>query len=152
MHSQPDASRVINLKILSHRSICNLCPVLFDRPGYLLFPLLPVTLQISKSINPGCRTSPQSAKMAPLSVSTAAAVNHGPTSLHLFKLSHCTTTTPRSNMLWTHLPNRDDMFAVFDQLRRKNPDGSIVEKKVMKLVRAGELLVSMPPLEYVEIG
>lgn len=80
-------------------------------------------------------------KMAPSSVSSAPTVDYSPTSLPLFKLSHCTTTTPRSNMLWTHLPNRDDMFAVFDQLRRMNFDGSIVEMKVLKLVRAGELLV-----------
>jgi len=34
------------------------------------------------------------------------------------------------------------MFAVFDQLRRKDLDGSVSDKKVLKLVRAGELLVS----------
>jgi hypothetical protein len=47
-------------------------------------------------------------------------------------------------MLWTHLPNRDDMFAVFDQVRRKCLDGTVSDKKVLKLVRAGELLVSAP--------
>ena len=46
-------------------------------------------------------------------------------------------------MLWTHLPNRDDMFAVFDVLRRRTLEEVVIEKKVLKLVRGGELLVNL---------
>ena len=44
-------------------------------------------------------------------------------------------------MLWTHLPNRDDMFAVFDKIRSRDLDGTVTGKQVMKLLRGGELLV-----------
>ena len=45
-------------------------------------------------------------------------------------------------MLWTHLPNRDDMFAVFDQVRSTDLGGAVISKQVLKLIRGGELLVS----------
>ena len=50
-------------------------------------------------------------------------------------------------MLWTHLPNRDDIFAVFDEIRSRELDGTISGKQVMKLLRGGELLVGIrsPP-------
>lgn len=62
-------------------------------------------------------------------------------SLSLFKLSHCTTPNLQSNLLWTHLPNRDNMYAVFDRIRKTSLEGLIVEQKVMKLICYGELLV-----------
>ena len=65
----------------------------------------------------------------------------GPVPLSLFKLSFCTTATLRSNLLWTHLPNRDDLFAVFDSVYHKDLEGPVTEKKVLKLVRGGDLLV-----------
>lgn len=68
-------------------------------------------------------------------------LNPGTVSLSLFKLSFCTTANLRSNLLWTHLPNRDDLFAVFDSVFRKDLQGSVTEKKVLKLIRGGDLLV-----------
>ena len=66
----------------------------------------------------------------------------GPQTLTLFKLSFCTTPDLRSNLLWTHLPNRDDLFAVFDTVFGKDIELPVTEKKVLKLVRGSELLVS----------
>ena len=45
-------------------------------------------------------------------------------------------------MTWTHLPNRDGMFAVFDQVMKRNADGVVRERALLKCVRGGELLVS----------
>lgn len=77
-------------------------------------------------------------EMNTLSQSTSLA---GPMTLTLFKLSFCTTAALRSSLLWTHLPNRDDLFAVFDSTYSRDLEGSITEKKVLKLIRGGGLLV-----------
>ncbi|KAL2044738.1 hypothetical protein N7G274_002513 [Stereocaulon virgatum] len=63
-----------------------------------------------------------------------------PVTLPLFKISYSTTATPRSSKQWTHLPNRDSMFVVFDMVRKKDLDGVVVERKLLKLVKEGELL------------
>lgn len=75
------------------------------------------------------------------SASLNTSVNNGPVLLPLFKLSYSTAATTGSNMLWTHLPNRDDMYAIFDVVRRVDPGGSVVEKKILKLIRGGDLMV-----------
>ena len=73
---------------------------------------------------------------------TASIAPGYPVTLPLFKLSYCTISSPGQRMLWTHLPNRDDMFAVFDETRSRELDGTVTSKRVLKLVRGGELLVS----------
>lgn len=65
----------------------------------------------------------------------------GPTSLSLFKLSYCTTATHGAKLVWTHLSAQSDMFAVFDQVRKIGLGGSMLEKRVLKLTRGGDLLV-----------
>lgn len=41
------------------------------------------------------------------------------------------------------------MFVVFDMVRKKDLDGVVVERKLLKLVREGELLVSiLVPLRF----
>ena len=80
--------------------------------------------------------------MPPPSAPTGSNPHLGPVTLPLFKLSHCTISGPGARMLWTHLPNRDDMFAVFDQVRSTELGGAVISKQVLKLVRGGELLVS----------
>ena len=45
-------------------------------------------------------------------------------------------------MLWTHLPNRDNMYAVFDNTRKLCSNGVVAVKRVLKLVRGGDMLVS----------
>ena len=79
--------------------------------------------------------------MAPSSLGSQSTLVPGPVSLTLFKLSFCTTANLRSNLLWTHLPNRDDLFAVFDSVFHKDLEGSVAEKKVLRLIRGGDLLV-----------
>ena len=67
-------------------------------------------------------------------------------SLPLFKLSFCTTATLQSKMMWTHLPHRDSMFAVFDQIRKTGLGGLVFEKKILKLIHGGDLLVRLTVL------
>jgi len=67
----------------------------------------------------------------------------GPESLPLFKLSFCTTATLQSKMIWTHLPHRDSMFAVFDQIRKSGLGGLVSEKRILKLVQGSDLLVCL---------
>jgi len=86
-------------------------------------------------------------KMAPSSVSTLSNVSLGPVTLPLFKLSHCTVSGHGARMLWTHLPNRDDMFAVFDQVSSRDLGGAVLSKQILKLIRGGELLVTTRGLE-----
>lgn len=67
--------------------------------------------------------------------------SEGPISLPLFKLSFCTTATHGSKFLWTHLTGKNEMFAVFDQVRKIGLGGSITERRLLKLTCGGELLV-----------
>ena len=89
--------------------------------------------------------------MAPSSVSTASTVTRGPVTLPLFKFSHCTSPNPQAKMIWTHLPQRSDMFAVFDVIRKIGTGMVVSETKTLKLVRGGELLVSMFSRRYQSI-
>ena len=86
--------------------------------------------------------------MAPRSASATATVTQGPVTLSLFKFSYCTTASPRSPMQWTHVPDRDNIFAVFDLVRNKTLDGAVLEKKLLKVVRGGVLLVSNVNLHF----
>lgn len=54
-------------------------------------------------------------------------------------------------MVWTHLPQRSDMFAVFDVIRKVGTDKVVSETKVLKLVRGGELFVSIFSHEHLLI-
>ena len=54
-------------------------------------------------------------------------------------------------MIWTHLPQRSDMFAVFDVIRKVGFDMVVSEIKVLKLVRGGELLVSLSSRTHLPI-
>lgn len=83
----------------------------------------------------------QSTFMAPSSVTVATSVPSNPVSLSLVKISYCTTPASHSNMLWNHLPFRDGMFAVFDTDRRRDNNGLVTEKRVLKLVCKSEQLV-----------
>ena len=64
----------------------------------------------------------------------------GPISLALFKLSYCTTQELKSKLVWTHLPERDRLFAVFDYV---NVGGFTSQRRTLKLVRGGDLLVRL---------
>ena len=81
--------------------------------------------------------------MAPSSISTASTVVRSPVTLSLFKFSHCTSPNPKAKMIWTHLPQRSNIFAVFDVIRKVEIGMVISERKVLKLIRGGELLVSI---------
>ena len=76
--------------------------------------------------------------MALLSQPAAA---EDPISLPLFKLSFCTTATLQAKMLWEHLSGGSDMSAVFHHVKKPCLGGITSEKQILKLVRAGNLLV-----------
>ena len=80
--------------------------------------------------------------MAPSSTSTTSTLTQGPVTLPLFKFSYCTSPNHQAKVIWTHLPQRSDMFAVFDVIRKVGTSMFASEMKVLKLVRGGELLVS----------
>ncbi|KAL8784483.1 MAG: hypothetical protein Q9195_009030 [Heterodermia aff. obscurata] len=61
----------------------------------------------------------------------------GSISLALFKFSYCTTQELKSKLVWTHLPERDRLFAVFD---RVNVGGFTSQRRTLKLLRGGDLL------------
>ena len=81
--------------------------------------------------------------MVPSFCGSQLAPKPGPLSLPLVKLSFCTTSTLRANLLWSHLPYRDDLFAVFDVISYKDLGGCVSEKRVLKLFRGGEILVCL---------
>ena len=83
--------------------------------------------------------------MAPSSVSTLSTVAQGPVALPLFKFSHCTSPNPGAKMVWTHLPQRSDMYAVFDIIRKVTVGKDVSETKILKLIRGGELIVRIFP-------
>ncbi|KAL6714390.1 hypothetical protein ACLMJK_007813 [Lecanora helva] len=74
----------------------------------------------------------------------------GPVTLPLFKLSFCTISHPGARMIWKHLHNRNDLFAVFDETRSKDLSGVVVTKQALKLFQGGELLenVDFDTLKY----
>ena len=80
--------------------------------------------------------------MAPSSASTTSTLMQGPVTLPLFKFSYCTSPNHQAKVIWNHLPQRSDMFAVFDVIRKVGISMVASEVKVLKLVRGGELLVS----------
>lgn len=90
-------------------------------------------------------SSPASFHTARMTSSTHSSLL-GPESLPLFKLSFCTTATLQSKMIWTHLPHRDGMFAVFDQVRKTGLGGLVSEKRILKLVQGGDVLVCLAVL------
>ena len=47
---------------------------------------------------------------------------------------------------WTHLPDRDNLHAVFDHVCVQEMSGPVVEKKVLKVVRGPEIMVRRPSI------
>ena len=65
----------------------------------------------------------------------------GLTTLPLKKFSFVTTPASRGKLLWTHLPQRDNLFAVFDFATGKDLEGLVVKKRFLRFVRGDEILV-----------
>ena len=65
----------------------------------------------------------------------------GLTTLPLKKFSYVTTPASRGKLLWTHLPQRDNLFAVFEFLTGKDLEGLTVKKRFLRFVRGNEILV-----------
>lgn len=65
----------------------------------------------------------------------------GLTTLPLKKFSYVTTPASCGKLLWTHLPQRDNLFAVFDFVIDKDLEGLIVKKRFLRFVRGDEILV-----------
>lgn len=63
------------------------------------------------------------------------------TTLSLLKLSYATTPDLHVKPLYTHLPPRDDIFAVFDRVSSKNFEGIVVKNQRMKIIIGSNTLV-----------
>ena len=59
----------------------------------------------------------------------------------LAKFSYATTSGLQSKPSWTHLPNRDNMYAVFDLVKSKGSGDSVNQRDLLKVVRGSDLLV-----------
>ena len=66
-------------------------------------------------------------------------------SLSLFKFSYVTSPSMQGKLLWTHLPQRDNLFAVFDQIYCKDLSGLLVKRRFLKIIRGGDVLVFSLP-------
>lgn len=63
--------------------------------------------------------------------------------LALYKFSYATTIDILAKPIWTHLPQRDNLFAVFDQVAGETAPGRVARQKILKIAQAGELLVRL---------
>ena len=64
----------------------------------------------------------------------------------LAKFSYATTLNLSSRLTWKHLPERDNIFAVFDVVKSKGLAGRIKRQDVLKVVKGGEVLVCYHPV------
>lgn len=68
----------------------------------------------------------------------------GPITLTLVKFSHCTVAThSSSNSAWKHIAGQNNLFWVFDSIRRMDVSEQIVSKDVLKVVYRQDLLVRL---------
>ena len=77
-------------------------------------------------------------------VSFPISIDQPPSSLvtlPLYKFSHAMSPTLQSRIQWSHLPQRDNLFAVFDEVRERDHEDAIVRRSVMKIVHGGNVLV-----------
>ena len=63
--------------------------------------------------------------------------------LSLFKFSYATNPSLQGKLLWTHLPQRDNLFAVFDYVTCRDPHGQPVRSSLFKVLRGTEVLVCL---------
>jgi hypothetical protein len=60
----------------------------------------------------------------------------------LAKFSYATCSADLNGPInWTHLPDRDNLHAVFDHVRVQTTSGQVSEKTVLKVVRGPEIMV-----------
>ena len=62
-------------------------------------------------------------------------------SLPLFKFSYATTAAIQGKLHWTHLPQRDNIYVVFDDVSSQDRQEGPFNRRLMKIVRGGETLV-----------
>lgn len=65
----------------------------------------------------------------------------GPLTLALFKFSYATYRGLQAVVPWTHVPERSNLFVVFDDVRSRENNGLITTTKLLKIVCGGEVLV-----------
>lgn len=67
----------------------------------------------------------------------------GPTTLSLIKFSYATTPTLQAKILWTHLPERNDLYAVFEEVNTKQSGGLLQRRKMLRIIQGSNLIVSL---------
>ena len=68
----------------------------------------------------------------------------GPITLTLAKFSHCSIAAhnrPTTSIPWKHLTGQNDLFCVFDSVRRLDVSEQIVSKDFIKIVYGQDCLV-----------
>lgn len=76
-----------------------------------------------------------------LSQQRSPAALNGLLTMPLGKFSYATTLALQSKPIWTHLPDRDNMFAVFDLVSSMGSGDDVSQRNVLKVVRASDLVV-----------
>lgn len=103
------------------------------------------SLRMPNSIEPLC--SPRSQKKKYLPESHSLSQQNTPVALDnlftmpLAKFSYATTLVRQSKPTWTHLPERDNLFAVLDLVSCKGSGSGVNRRNVLKVVRGGDLIV-----------
>ena len=67
--------------------------------------------------------------------------NDSSLTLSLFKISYTSSATVQGKFTWTHLPQRDNIFAVFDGLNGPAYGASSQVGRVLKLLQNSDVLV-----------
>ncbi|KAA6413315.1 MAG: hypothetical protein FRX48_03059 [Lasallia pustulata] len=78
-----------------------------------------------------------------LSQQRSPAALNGLLTMPLGKFSYATTLALQSKPIWTHLPDRDNMFAVFDLVSSMGSGDDVSQRNVLKVVRASDLVESI---------
>ena len=77
----------------------------------------------------------------PLSQQKSPLVSDNFFTMPIAKFSYANTPRLQSRPTWTHLPDRDNMFAVFDLVSSKGSGDCVIRRNVLKVVRGGDLIV-----------
>ena len=65
----------------------------------------------------------------------------GLTSLSLHKFSYATTVNVHGKLLWTHIPQRDNLSVVFDHVNHQDDGGLLIRKRLLRVILGAQTLV-----------
>ena len=71
----------------------------------------------------------------------------GLTSLSLHKFSYATTVNVHGKLLWTHIPQRDNLSVVFDHVNHQDDGGLLIRKRLLRVILGAQTLVCVSSKE-----